>query len=329
MRCLFALATVGNSFKVRHFVLHISNTFCQKWTFRPQTGCNPTGAKWSSGIRQRCAQFLLAPGSQRLKRRQRQVQQWVANLLKLKAEIIAEHFTPDVLQQMTGEQITPEVMQILKTDKLRSYRVNVETDSTVFEDAEEEKATRSALIGAVSQFITAWGPIVGSSPPLAPVAFELLKFGLGAFKSVRGIEDAIEQAAGQLQQEALQPKPPSPEEQKMQLEQQKAQQEGQLKQQDAQLKMQIEQQKLEIEKQKAALELQLEREKLQLEREKMGMERQKMQMEIRAEAVRIKLQARAERTKASLEERKAKAGVANDREKLRLQRDAAKNKDAA
>ena len=149
------------------------------------------------GAQQLKAQF----GSQRLKRRQRTIQKWVANLLKLKAEIIAEHFQPDVLSQMTGEQVTPEVMQILRTDKLRAYRVDVETDSTVFEDAEEEKKTRSELITAVSQFITAWGPIVGSSPPLAPVAFELLKFGLGAFKATRGIEDAVEQAEGMLQQQ--------------------------------------------------------------------------------------------------------------------------------
>jgi hypothetical protein len=244
------------------------------------------------GAQQLKAQF----GSQRLQRRQRTVQRWVRDLLKIKSEIIAEHFEPAVLEQITGEKLTPvpspqapppprptgnpqqdqmaaqqyqqaqaqyqqavqqwqqdeankkQIIQILRTDKLRAYRIDVETDSTVFEDAEAEKQTRSALIGAVSQFITAWGPIVQQSPPLAPVAFELLKFGLGAFKSTRAIEDAIEQAAGVLEQKAQQQEaagpPPSPEMIKAQaeakqasdkqaLETKKASDEAQLKQAQA------------------------------------------------------------------------------------------------
>jgi hypothetical protein len=182
------------------------------------------------GAQELKAQF----GSQRLKKRQRSIQQWVAGLLKIKAEILAEHFEPQILQEMTGvmlvpppppppppltgnpqqdemakqqfaqavqqhQQITQEiqgVMELLRSDKLRSYRIDVETDSTVFEDAEAEKASRGKMIEAVTMFTQAWGPMVAAAPELGPVAFEFLKFGVGAFKGTRAIDDAIEQAAG-------------------------------------------------------------------------------------------------------------------------------------
>src|SRR5512139_95850 len=62
-----------------------------------------SNASETLGAQQLKAQF----GSQRLQRRQRAVQRWVRDLLKLKAEIIAEHFEPEVLEQMTGEKLTP------------------------------------------------------------------------------------------------------------------------------------------------------------------------------------------------------------------------------
>jgi hypothetical protein len=87
------------------------------------------------GAQQLKAQF----GSSRMKRRQRAIQKWIRDIYKIKAEIIAEHFEPQVLQDMTGDEITPEIMQLLRSDKLRSYRIDIETDSTIFEDAEGEK----------------------------------------------------------------------------------------------------------------------------------------------------------------------------------------------
>lgn len=316
------------------------------------------------GAQQLKAQF----GSQRLKRRQRAVQKWVRDLLKLKAEIIAEHFEPAVIEQMTGVKLTPvtpqptgnpqqdqvaqqqaaqqnakiqQIIQVLRTDKLRSYRIDIETDSTVFEDAEQEKKSRSELITALTSFVTGWGPIIQQERALAPVGFELLKFGLGAFKSTRAIEDAIEQAAGAFEQAAQQPKP-DPEQQRMQaemaikkqetdiklaqaqqqaqIEQGKVAHEAELKERETASKLQAEQQKLEIEREKAALQMQIEREKMQLEREKMDMEREKLVTQSRFEALRLKQQAAADKAKTSLEVRKAKAGLAVQREGLNMKR---------
>jgi hypothetical protein len=145
-----------------------------------------------------------------MKRRQRAVQKWIRDIYKLKAEIIAEHFEPQVLQEMTGTEVTPEVMQLLRSDKLRSYRIDIETDSTIFEDAEAEKKARTEMVPRISKFMEIWGPIVQAQPVMLPLAFELLTFALQPFKIGKGVEDAIEQAKQQLtqmaQQQAAQPK---------------------------------------------------------------------------------------------------------------------------
>jgi hypothetical protein len=187
------------------------------------------------GANQIEAQF----GSGRVQRRQRAIQRWIRDLLRIKAEIIAEHFEPQVLQQITGQQITPDIIQTLRSDKLRSYRIDIETDSTIFEDEAEEQQSRGAMIQALTKFIEGWGPIAAQQPVMVPLAFELMKFGLGGFKAIRPIEDAIDQAASimneRAQQGQFQP-PPSPDAMR-------AQADIQVQQSKAQAQLQIEQQK--------------------------------------------------------------------------------------
>jgi hypothetical protein len=234
------------------------------------------------GAQQLKAQF----GGQRMMRRQRTIQKWVRDLLKIKAEILAEHFEPQILMQMTGvfpdpadpesAQVIEQAFQLLKSDKMRGYRIDIETDSTVFEDAESEKKSVSEALGAITQFMATWGPMVQQQPELGPLAFELLKFGLKGFKATRAIEDAIEDAARKLEEMAQQPKPPSPEEAKLQAEQAKMEGEMQFKQADAQIKAQSEQQRLVFEQQKHEQEMAFKREEHEMT---MGLEREKMAME--------------------------------------------------
>jgi hypothetical protein len=155
------------------------------------------------------AQNLKAQfGSQRLKRRQRAIQKWIRDTYKLKAEIIAEHFEPEVLQEMTGQQITPEVMDLLRSDKLRSYRIDIETDSTVFEDAESEKRSTMEMLTAVGGFVGQVVPLMQQAPELAPVAFEMLSLGLRVMKPGRQLEDVMEQVKEAIAQKLSAPPPP-------------------------------------------------------------------------------------------------------------------------
>lgn len=195
------------------------------------------------------AQKLKAQfGSTRLKKRQRAVQKWIGELYKLKAEIIAEHFEPEVLSEMTGVQVGPEVVQLLRSDKLRSYRIDIETDSTVFEDAEELKKSTTEMLGAVAGFLEKGLPAVQMEPRLAPLLFEMLSVGVRTFKEGRKIEDVIEQVAQSLAQPA--PPKPNPEAEKAKAEIEMKREEHGMKMQEKQLDAQVHQFKASADVQK-------------------------------------------------------------------------------
>jgi hypothetical protein len=198
------------------------------------------------GAQQLKAQF----GSNRLRRRQNDVARFIRDLYQLKAQIIAEHFEPDVLSQMTGIQVTPEMMQILRDEKARGYQIDVETDSTSFEDAEQEKKSRIEFLTAVSQFLSATVPLATQMPMIAPLLVQMLNFGVRGFKTGRELEDVIEQTGQQIQQMMTQPKPPPPPDPK-------------IKQIEAE--MQRDGQKHEMDMQGKVIDLQLKREKAQMD----------------------------------------------------------------
>lgn len=188
------------------------------------------------GAQQLKAQF----GSNRLRRRQDDVAKWIKGLYRIKAELIAEHFEPDVLQAITGKQVTPEMMQILRDEKIRNYAIDVETDSTVFEDANQEKQAVTELLAGVTQFMQGTFPLAAQQPMIAPLLVSMLTMAVRRFKAGRELEDVIETVGQQIEQVAAQP-PPQPQEDP----QQKA--ELALKGADYQLKM------LDVEKKKAEL----------------------------------------------------------------------------
>lgn len=147
--------------------------------------------------------------SLRLTPRQQSIQRVIRDCLRIKAEIIAEQFDPDVLSQMTGLQVTPEMLAIMRSNKLRGYRIDVETDSTVQPDAEAEKQQRIEFLTAVSGFLQQIIPAVQAGYLQPEVAKAMIGFGTRAFKVGRELEDAIDSIGDQQPQQ----QGPTPEQQ--------------------------------------------------------------------------------------------------------------------
>jgi len=103
-----------------------------------------------------------------------------------------------------------DVMAVLRSDKLRSYRVDIETDSTVFEDSEAEKNARVEVIGAIGDFMQKSLPVAQAVPQLTPLIFEMLSFGVRSFKAGRVLEDTIDEVREQIAQAQANPPPPPP-----------------------------------------------------------------------------------------------------------------------
>ena len=218
-------------------------------------------------------------GSMRLKQRQEAVQRFVRDLYRIRAELISEHFETYVLQNMTGMQVTPQMQQIMKSDKLRSYRIDIETDSTVFEDAQMERQSRIEFVNTLGGYLEKALSVVQVAPELTPLAFQAMEFMVRGFKVGREFEDTIEEAKQNAMQAQQQQQQQGPQQnpammmvqQKAQLDQAELQQKGQLKSAELQQDMQIERAKMnqdaQIDREKMAVDAEIAREKIMTDAE--------------------------------------------------------------
>jgi hypothetical protein len=147
-----------------------------------------TKASETLGAQQLKGQFA----NMRLARRQKGVARFVRDVFRIKAEIVAEHFDPETLELMTGVTVTPEMMQIMRSDVLRAYKIDVESDSTVIADAAEEQKNRTEALTAITALWEKLAPAVQSGMMPIEVAKELMLFGVRGYKGGRQLEEIIE-----------------------------------------------------------------------------------------------------------------------------------------
>jgi hypothetical protein len=165
-----------------------------------------------------------------------------------------------------------EALALLREDKLRSFRIVVETNSTIEPDATQEKQARVEFLGAVTQFLAQAQEMAAAYPQIMPVLGKMLLFGARGFQVGRELESALEGLISDLERMAKNPapKPPSEEEIKAQSEREK----HQFDMQKLQAEAQRDQQTFAMEMQKMRMEMQALVEKLQIEREKLMMDLQ-------------------------------------------------------
>jgi len=173
-------------------------------------------------------------GSLRIQRLQAEVQRFARDLLRLQAEIIAEKFEPQSLMAASGIPVDDQVMALLRNDAMRTYRVDIETDSTIQADVARAQQNASGFIAGFGQFMQAVGPAVQAGALPVEVARTMLQSFARSFKLGRAVQDAID-SIGQPQPEA--PGAP-PQADAQAAAQQQAQQEAAQAQQDAQMKAQ-------------------------------------------------------------------------------------------
>lgn len=224
----------------------------------------------------------------RLKTMQHEVVNFATELLQIKAQIICKHFTDDTIIKISGanqlspqdQALIPQALALLKDEPAKNFRIEVTTDSMIYQDEEQEKQDRVQFLTAVSQFMTTALPVAQQAPELTPLLMEMLKFGVTAFKAGKGLEGLIDETADKfrLQAEQMQgqPKPPPPEVQKVQMQMQADQQKMQM---EAQLEIQRMQAQNEIEKAKQEYQAQENQLKFQLEAQRNAQDRE-MEMKL-------------------------------------------------
>jgi hypothetical protein len=198
--------------------------------------------------------------SMRLKNMQHAVALFVSDTLRIKAQLMADLYSPQTLINMSGIMGTKDAMyaeqaiQLLKSEPMRNFRIEVAADSLAEMDEMAEKQSRTEFLTAFGNAMKNSIPVMQQSPEMAPLIGEALMFVVRSYKSGRTLENTLESTIEQMKQ----PKPQQPNPEMM-----KAQAQQQMEQAKMQQTQQSEQMRLQHEQQVAAAQQQLEQVKLQ------------------------------------------------------------------
>jgi len=167
--------------------------------------------------------------SLRIQELQNDMARFTSDVLRMKAQIICTHFQPQTILQMSGFDqtmdgqdpgVTQQALALLKSQPIRSFRIEVNSDSMVELDVEQEKQARVEFLGAVGGFLNSALPVAQAAPAMLPLIGEMLRFGVRGFRVSREIEAAFDNAMKEAQNAPMVP----PEIQQMQMQMQEREQ---------------------------------------------------------------------------------------------------------
>jgi hypothetical protein len=142
-------------------------------------------------------------GVSRLEDAKQQASNFVRDLMRLKAELIAQNFDAKTLEAMTGEMVTPEVEAILRSDFARTCSIDIEADSTVEVDEQTEQQAMAMTMTAIQSVMMGTAQMLqtGILPPpmVMQLSLEMLKMFLHPIRYSRGVVELIDDFQEQLQ----------------------------------------------------------------------------------------------------------------------------------
>ena len=245
-------------------------------------------------------------GSLRVKDMQSAVARFVRDIFRMKAAIISKHFEPQNISQMTSlpsqsqdpqqaqaeQQKFMAAIQLLKQDS-QSYRIDIESDSTVRADLGKKQEQMNMFLQGTAQFSSAIAGLIQGAPQIAqpalPVMVEVFSQFARHFKLGKQAEDALESLGEQAMKASQQPPEEDPAKKQAEADMQAKQQEAQMAAQALQMKAAHEERMAQIKEQVAAMDLQIKQAELAIKQEELNLKRQTMQMDAQAKVMDIEL----------------------------------------
>ena len=149
-------------------------------------------------------------GTLRNQDRQNDFQRYLTDLLKIKAEILCEMLTPELLAQFADDNADMKVLsgaiQLLKTDKLRNLTLGIETDTSFMQSEEAEKTMNA--VKNIHEMITAAFQVVSAQPALLALYKQMLTSVVVTLPNTRQFTAAIDETFMKIEEELAQPTEP-------------------------------------------------------------------------------------------------------------------------
>lgn len=153
-------------------------------------------------------------GTLRNQDRQNDMQRFIADIFKIKAEIICEHFDADKLLAFLPpkERITPEALaavELLRTEKLRGMILGIESDVTFSES--DSNAKNMDAIKTIHTLIGQAFDIVSKQPALLDLYRQMISSIVAGMSNARQYDSVLNSCFDKISAELLAPDEPKPE----------------------------------------------------------------------------------------------------------------------
>lgn len=205
-------------------------------------------------------------GTLRNQDRQNDFQRYLTDVLKIKAEILCEMLTPELLAQYAEPnapaEIVMQAIQLLKTDKIRNLMLGIETDTSFMQSEQADKTLEA--VKTIHEMITASFQVVSAQPALLGLYKQMIDSVVVTLPNTRQFSAALDEVFARIEKELAQPSEPDAEQRdaalKAQADMARAQAEqiknanefaikqrqNQIKEQEVLLKNQVDQRKLDL-----------------------------------------------------------------------------------
>ena len=151
-------------------------------------------------------------GTLRNQDRQNDMQRFLKDLLKIKAEIICEQFSPAFLLSFLNQdecvdaQKAVAAVKLLKSDKLRGMVIDLETDGCFNLEQEEERTLK--VLKNVHELINQAFNIVSQQPALLPLYRQMLESAVATMPKARQFSLIMDTVFNRIEQELNKPETP-------------------------------------------------------------------------------------------------------------------------
>lgn len=216
-------------------------------------------------------------GTLRNQDRQNDMQRFIRDLLKIKAEIICEYFSDEKLlsflpdEQKQDSGLIGKAIHILRSEHLRGMVFAVETDA-IFNQQEEIDKTISA-VKSINEMIGVALSTVTQQPLLLPLYKEMIEAVVATLPKARSFESTLEKVFNdvsmefenkrKLQEQQMQKQPET--DPKIMIEMQK----NQLKEKELSIKEKIEMERIALDNKELDTQAAIKKEQFQTERKKL------------------------------------------------------------
>lgn len=144
----------------------------------------------------------------------KEIQRFARDVLVLQSEVIAETFRPENIALAAGEDINqPEVqqaIQLLQDDRMRSFQVSVQTDSTLKSDRGKKKAEALEFLDVFTRSLQTLAQVQQIAPAMLEAYKSVFMMTVRSFDQSLPVEEELETKFDAMIQQLQQPPPPPP-----------------------------------------------------------------------------------------------------------------------